>query len=29
MPNSVGENQAKRSLADGADVKRLREVGYS
>jgi hypothetical protein len=29
MPKSGGENQAKRSLAGGADVKRLREVGYS
>ena len=29
MPNSVGENQAKRMLAGRADVKRLREVGYS
>jgi hypothetical protein len=29
MPNSVGENQAKRKLAGRADAKRLREVGYS
>ena len=30
MPNSVGENQAKRKLAAGrADVKRMREIGYS